>query len=68
MLNQFLAILNGFCVNKVNMTILPSDKTARFEVYLGSIIALIAALTLAYLVDFENQNFKWTIVIGPPIT
>ena len=63
MLNRFLVILNGFCVNKVIMTILPSDKTARFE-----IIALIAALTLAYLVDFENQNFKWTIVIGPPIT
>ena len=45
------------------MAILPSDETARFGVLLGSIIALIAALTLAYFVDLENQNFKWIIVI-----
>ena len=45
------------------MAILPSDETARFGVFLGSIIALIAALTLAYFVDLENQNFKWIIVI-----
>ena len=46
------------------MAILPSsDETARFGVFLSSIIATIAALTLTHFVDFENQNFKWTIVI-----
>ena len=46
------------------MPILSSNETARFGVFLGSIIALIVALNLAYFVDFDNQNFKWTIIIA----
>ena len=45
------------------MVTLPSYKTANFGVFLSSIIATIAALTLAHFIHFENQNFKWTIVI-----